>query len=225
MQKDSKFVIEQCYAEKFIAIFNNEMKVIKREAPDFILELNNERIGLEVERIFITKPENRGFIESIFDKAEERLREKYPDIKNLLNFSVDESKFPFEVKMKETTITKIVECAYNAITNNAAPYPDFIKRLSVSNHTDIKLHPNLGAYWLKQLNSKTVIAYINKKEKLIQSYKSNTQLKTQWLLLVVSGIHSESDYSDIEKDSFNIQSQFDKVFLLNDFQAKIFHLK
>ena len=91
-------------------------------------------------------------------------------------------------------------------------------------HNKKRLHPKFGAYMEKDLEAKKISEFINKKESKLDSYRQNTNIE-QWLLLVTEG-HAEYSFN-IENpiELINIPSKFDKIYLMDGFNDKLFELK
>jgi hypothetical protein len=66
---------------------------------------------------------------------------------------------------------------------------------------------------------------ILKKEVLLNKYKSNTSLDKQWLLVVIGATSPDSfEYGD-EPILLGVKSNFDNVYVMEDFNAKIWKIK
>jgi len=66
--------------------------------------------------------------------------------------------------------------------------------------------------------------YIQKKEAKFNQYREASGLERQWLLLV-SGIGSDSfNIEDVELCE-EIESQFEHIYLLEDFEARVTEMK
>jgi len=64
---------------------------------------------------------------------------------------------------------------------------------------------------------------IKKKEKKISSYRENSG-NIQWLLIVI-GSNGESSYNMNKTIEVDIKTEFDKVYVLEDFNNKLYELK
>jgi hypothetical protein len=64
---------------------------------------------------------------------------------------------------------------------------------------------------------------IEKKENKVEKYISNTSCK-QWLLLLIGGVGEHSFY--VRNDlKLNFKTTFEKVFLMEDFDNRLYELK
>jgi hypothetical protein len=89
-------------------------------------------------------------------------------------------------------------------------------------HSEINLYPNFGAWWQKELSSEILQNAINKKEKLLTQYRK-TEYEI-WLLLVIGGTNASS-YEVNDQEEYTINTNFDKVFLLEDHKNQLYQLK
>lgn len=77
---------------------------------------------------------------------------------------------------------------------------------------------------VQNLSANIVYDFIKKKEDKIKKYSSNTGLD-QWLILLAVG-GDEYSYNVIEGLNFEkLDTQFQKVFLLADFDNKLYQIK
>lgn len=221
----SKEVIEICHTGKFIIVFDEKIQLVgKREAPDFVIEYDGEKIGLEVERIF--NPDEVQNIKSkqeLFNKAANEFENKFPSEKLLANYWLQDG-FTFKGNQKNILIEEIVKFTYDLISDKNPPYPSYIEKVDIMNHSGVSFNSNEGAYMIKDLPSENLIKAIEKKEAKVANYKANTGLDSQWLLLV-SGIGLDSfgiEDAEIPKE---VESQFEHIFLLEDFDARVTKIK
>jgi hypothetical protein len=201
----------------FIVVSGENIRLLeKREAPDFIIEQNGKKIGLEVERIF--NPDVVQNIKSkkeLFDKAAIKFESTFPHVKLLANFWLDDS-FTFHGSQKSSLIQEICNFIYEVSSGNAPTSPSYIKEFQIMEHSGVCFNFNAGAYFVKDLPNANLIKAIEKKEEKVAGYISNTGIDSQWLLLV-SGIGAESFRIDTTEMTNNIKSQFEHIYLLEDF--------
>ena len=93
----------------------------------------------------------------------------------------------------------------------------------MTDHSEKSLGVNLGAWWVKDVTKELITKAVRKKELKISAYKENTG-KTQWLLIVI-GSTGESSYNLYNPFEINLKTVFDKVFILEDFNNKLFEIK
>lgn len=83
---------------------------------------------------------------------------------------------------------------------------------------------NFGAHMVHNLTENIVYDFIQKKENKIEKYTRNTGLN-QWLILLAGGV---KEYSyDVPKglNFEQLDTKFEKVFLLADFDNQLFEIK
>ena len=97
--------------------------------------------------------------------------------------------------------------------------------MNVQPHSKISFNYNEGTYNQEELENEIVLSAIEEKESKIENYTKNSGTEFQWLLLVNSEAGSDSfdtyDFEGIE----NIQSKFEHIFLLKDFNCEIVKIK
>jgi len=114
----------------------------------------------------------------------------------------------------------------NYVQNNDLPENDYIENLVLMPHSKLSFDCNLGAWWQRNLNLQKLNSVIIKKESKINNYRINSGIKEQWLLVVIGSL-GESSYAieSIEALKFTFETGFDKIFLLEDFQANLYEIK
>ncbi len=220
-----KEVLEVCHLANFIISYDESLKIIeKRESPDFVVEHHGNQIGLEIERLFnLDEVQNIKSKQDLFKKAAISFEAKHPEIKILANFWLNDG-FTFRGNEKGLLIEEITDFTYELISGNKPTYPIYIKDVDIMKHSRVSLNFNEGAYMVDDLPPENLIEAINKKEAKVTEYKANTGFDSQWLLLV-SGIGSESfGIKDVELPT-KIKSQFEHIFLLEDFDARVTKIK
>ena len=90
-------------------------------------------------------------------------------------------------------------------------------------HSQKNVNVNFGAYMQQHITKDLILEYIAKKEKKCSSYRQNTELP-QWLVLVIGGT-GQSSFEVNDLFSIEIISDFDKIFLYEDFDNNLYELK
>lgn len=225
-QSDYQKQVEICQLGKLLAAYFPDFWIEEvREQPDFIISDGNKRVALEHQSILdIETKRTHGFFENLFHIAERDLQmdDSLPNF--LVNCYLDKKNLSFKnsdknrlIEIIKSTVTEFV--LYGNVQEN-----ELIKRAIKMPHSQKNLCVNFGAYMVKDLDKETLTEFIDKKEKKLSSYKQNTDLK-QWLLLVVSGV---GEYSfDVDKPilGLDIDSGFDKIYLMLDFENILYELK
>lgn len=222
--KNQQKISETCHLGKFLIFFNGELEISKlSEKPDFILTNGQNMIGLEHQIIVDFGPKEReGFYKNIFDKAELDLKadETIPNF--LANCYIKPyAKFKINQKEELIEIVKIVIKEY-VLTDELMDNP-IIDRIFKSPHSQKSINANLGGWWRKDITTEIIEKAIKKKEDKLAHYQKN-EIIEQWLLLVI-GSNGESSYDMDEKLKFNSETDFDKVYVLEDFNNNLFELK
>ena len=222
--KNHQKILELCHIAKFLSFFEDKFRIEKiNEEPDFILSSTSEKIGLEHQILIDNRTkEKEGFIENLFKQAEQILAEEN-DIQNFIaNIYVN----PFvEIKIndKRQKIIEIVDLLKDYLKTRKLSKNEIIDEILILPHSQISLCPNFGGWCQKHVTPDLLINAIAKKERLINNYIQKTNLK-QWLLIVIGGV-GDSSYEFDNRFDFEIESQFDKIFLMEDFDYKLYEIK
>ena len=73
------------------------------------------------------------------------------------------------------------------------------------------------------LKDDIVKKFIKKKELKVRSYREKSGIKEQWLLLVAGSLNRDS--YEIKKGFDGVRTDFDRIYLLDDFKGKYYKLK
>ena len=223
---DKKTTLEICSASKFlVALGDDEIKILeKTESPDFLIERNGKQIGLEVRELKTKRIETINFIQNLFKKAEKVFKESVPDKKILVNFWLNEP-FMFKTDERSEIAGKIALYIQSKIQNNFSAKPDFIKEIDIQSHTDTSFFYNEGGYGQIPLDNEIILGAIEDKESKINNYMENSKTEFQWLLLVNSEVGSDSfdtfEFEGIEE----VETEFEHIYLLKDFDCQIIQIK
>ncbi len=222
--KNRQKILEISHVGKFLMFFDNQIKIDQlSEKPDFILKGQLGKIGLEHQVVIDPKSKKReGFYENIFSIAESELQ-KDSELPNFLANCYIKPYLNFKLKEKNNLISLIKKVVKQYVLNDLLLDNPLIERIRKMPHSRISVCVNLGAWWQKDLNEEIIERAIEKKNNLISSYKLNSG-KTQWLLLVI-GSNGDSSYLMDENIELNINSPFDKIYVLEDFSNRLFELK
>ena len=222
--KNRKKILEIQHVAKLFLFLEDKYKIEKlSEEPDFIISSNNLRIGLEHQLLIDSAPkETEGFFENLCKLAEKELQND-EDLPKLLVTVYDHPLFKIEVGEKKKCVKKICHIIKTYLKFNRLIENDIIQKIVVMKHSQFSLHPNMGAWWQRNINADLLRGAIEKKERKINNYIINTRLP-QWLLIVIGGI-GESSFNYEEDFDFKIESRFDKVFLLEDINNQLYEIK
>jgi len=198
------------------------IKIPDPPLPDFEIEFRNSKIGLEICRVTNSKVRRINCQKGILKSTEDLLKTQHPDFKGHLNINFNE--FNVESHEKRLLCQELMEFIlnYNREGSSALEYPSFIKRISFIPFDSISLNLS-GSYWVGDLNQEIQIQ-IQKKNARTYNYRSRNQYAKVWLLLVIHGNSPESDFNKLDDEVFNIPSKFDCIWILNEFEKRIYHI-
>jgi len=201
---------------KFISCLKSEVIEIEdvvNESPDFKLRISDKAVGIELVEVIdsnITKPKTT---QVFLDKAKLRFKEIYPEIKIFATFSFENEELTFNKKNKQAIIEQICLATYNCFIGKYE-YPDFITEISIHSNKHLEFS-HLWVGYGRDLNSSILIEKIQEKEAKIETYKSNSGIEEQWLLMVIqNGAPNSYDFEFINE--FEYSSKFDRVYLLEE---------
>lgn len=213
---------------KFLVQFSNVHIKEVREKPDFIIEFNENLIGLEHEE----KPieglrKKEGSIADIFNKVEERLKasNQYRNIEIKYKGNPD---FNYVSSKKQEYINDLANVVKYFLKYEELLKNDIVSELKRSETEEPKLvfSKIMGEWWdINSITHADISDSINKKETKIDSYIKNTELE-QWLLIVIGrGEQSAFDLNEEIKNEIEIKSRFERIYLMEDFIGEIHRLK
>lgn len=222
--KTRQKVIEVCHVGKFLTFFNNEITIDSlQEEPDFILSSKEGKIGLEHQIVVDSEArEIEGFYKNIFLIAESEMKSD-PDLPNFFANCYLASNLAYKLKDKPKLIEIVKEVVKEyVLTGNLKENP-LIERIWKMPYEEIGFSPNFGGWWQKEITEEIIVEAIKKKEKKISQYRTNTSLP-QWLLIVIDSGGSSS-YNRAGKLNLSVESEFDKIYILEDFHNKLYEVK
>lgn len=120
-------------------------------------------------------------------------------------------------------ITLLTELVKHFILTGELSENSIVKEAHKMRHTKKSVNPNFGAYWQKTITKDLIIEHILKKESKVSIYRHNTGLP-QWLVLIIGSV-GQSSFEVNELLSIELTTKFDKVFLFEDFDNKLYELK
>lgn len=219
--------IELCQVGKFLSLLDFPTTIVeRRESPDFIISYNGELIGLEHESILDEKvASSYRSVSDLFNDAAKLFSNKYPDIKILVNIYLSVDRLVFKKHERAVLIDEIIDFISNYINDSETIKPDFIDRLSVSKHSRVNFVYNPGAHYVESLNEERLMSAIEKKENKIADYIQKSNIQKQWLILTTGTYGPDSfEYGD-SPFQINITSNYDRIYLLEDFNSVLWKIK
>ena len=223
-RKNRKKILEICHAGKFLMLVDQGLKISEvSEKPDFIITDGQNLIGLEHQIIVDPKEkEKEGFYRNIFDQAELELkREK--DLPNFLANCYLKPHLEFKISKKQEFIETVAKTIKKFVQTEILDENPIIESIFLMSHTGISISENFGAWWQKNLSLEALSNAIEKKEKLLATYKASCG-NEQWLLLVIGSTGGSSFVID-NQTKYVIDSEFDRVYILEDFYNNLYRIK
>lgn len=219
-----KKTTELCHTGKFLATYFNEFDILKiQESPDFIVGNKFLRIGLEHQIIVNNNiKEKEGFYENIVQKIEDNIKDDKNIPNCLVNLFFDLSK-PYKINEKNNIIDELTQIVKKFVLDDFLVENNYVGYAIKMRHSGKSVNANFGAYIQKEISKELIVKNISKKEILINKYIENT-FDEQWLLLVI-GSNGDSSLEVFNIFDLNIESRFKRIFLYEDFNNKLFHLK
>ena len=219
--KNKKKIYELIDMGKFIYCFDRELKILAcDEQPDFIIEKTGRKIGVEHTQIF-NQPQQHllGKLKLFLEETKSRVISKKTNATGLFNVKLDTSKINIPGRdfmllkkheldiFSEQLADHLVSMAQKTITA-----PDFIE--SIVAYPNPTLDIVLAESYLKQLIDPVHLdERIHEKEKRLERYKKNKQVDDCWLLLILSGKVSSSNFGWMSSQIFQHTTGFDRIFL------------
>jgi len=222
---DGKKILELCQFGKLLSTYFVEYDIIdgNREEPDFIIENENEKVGIELMRIFdIETKIQEGYFETICNTAQKILEVD----SNFPNFLICVYIHPNLKKcqsLKKKYVDILVDVVKDLVLNNKFTKNELVSHATINKHSQKSIYPNLGAYFQKTITEHQIIESIKSKEKKLPTYIENSVSK-QWLVLVIGNVGASSLEVSEMFEMNTIETNFDRVFLYEDFGNKLFEL-
>jgi hypothetical protein len=222
--KNQQKILELCHVAKFLSFFESKYTIDKiNEMPDFILNSSLKKIGLELQVLVDNKTiEREGFFRNLFIQAESLLKED-SDVDNFLANIHIKPNANVKINEKQDMIKKLVSIIKQYLKTGILIENEVIERIRTMPHSQISLCPNFGGWIQKYVSEDLLIKLIQKKERLIDNYINNTGLN-QWLLIII-GSTGESSYELNNNFEINIDSRFEKIYLMEDFNSRLYEIK
>lgn len=219
--------IELCQVGKFLSLLDFPTTIVeRRESPDFIITYDGEAIGLEHESILDEKiAADYQSVSGLFNDAAKLFSHKYPEIKILANIYLSVDRFSFKKHERAALTDIIIDFISKYLYDSTSIKPDFIDSLTISKHSRVNFVYNPGAHYVESLSEERLISAIEKKESKIADYIKKSNIHKQWLLLTTGTYSPDSfDYGD-PPFRRNIISDYDRIFLLEDFHSVLWRIK
>ncbi len=221
-------ILEVCQVGKFVYKIDSGIKIIDKPQPpnpDFIIEFDNRLIGLEHTQI-LTEDANRFFkVKNLFDYAKQKFEQKYPNVKVHATISIQNDQWDYKQKDKSKLAEQIADSVQWTRLGLEFDLPEKITQIKTTNHSKVTFSYNEINWQSKYLTRERLRSEISKKEDKINGYQnSEKDLYELWLVLFIGSLSSVS-YELNESENYQMESKFDRVYLMADFDAKILRIK
>ncbi len=211
---------------KFLYILDNtiQIKEVFRESPDFVLEVNDHNIGIELMDLIIRNPEKEkeGILASLFKEIESELKLNTNENFGIYRVVFLKENFSLKKKVRENIKREF----FDLVNNEQNIETKYIKKIvKIPSKTTIDVYRGLTTV-VGHLDREVVERHIECKNDLLKSYQ-NENLSKFWLLLVINGVEKSSDYSFIHNEITDkeFETNFDRIFIFDFYSAEIFELK
>ena len=221
-------LLEVCQIGKFAFKIDSEIRILDKPQPpnpDFIIQFNQKSIGLEHTQI-LTDDASRFFkVKSLFDYAEQIFRKKYPNINVHASLSVKDDCWDYRQKDKPKLAEKVADFVHWKMCGLNFNFPDKITEIRTDKHSQVSFTYAENNWQAAYLTKERLQAEIGKKEGKISGYKkSDKKLAELWLVLLIGSLSSVS-YELNEEVNYEMESEFDRVYLMTDYDARIIRVK
>lgn len=222
---DPKKQSELSHLAKFILSYDKTISILRlHESPDFIIFYQNKNIGVEVRQLLTKRAESIRYIQKLFDDAAKAYKQQFPQEKVHVNFHLAEG-FNYKKREKGALINFIVDYVHNELNKISSPVPPFIKSYDLQPYSDVSFSYNDGAYSAETLLDEVVLESIEDKEAKIEDYIAASGTEKQWLLLVNKEAGSNSFDTEDFDGNLGIETKFEHIFLLKDFDMQFVEIK
>ncbi|WP_158960637.1 hypothetical protein [Myroides fluvii] len=222
-----KEILEVCQIGKFVYKIDCEINIVdkpKPPRPDFIIEYDSKLVGLEHTRIFSENADNYNRTKSIIEYSEKVYRKIFPEDKVHATISIIDDNIEYKQSEKKSIaieIAKYVNCVKNQI---AVEKPTFIENVRTRIHSQIDFTYKEKKWEAGYLTKERLEEAIRKKETRLEIYKKGeTEILEYWLVLLIGSLSSAS-YELKENENYEMLSEFDRVYLMTDFDAEIIRI-
>lgn len=221
-------VLEVCQIGKFVYNVDSYIKIIdkpKPPCPDFIIEYDNKIVGLEHTRILTEDAWRYYRVKTLLDYSEQEYKRKYSNVNVHAIISVRNDDWNYSQREKPILAGKIADYVEWTRLKLDFDLPKEITKIRTTDHTEVSFSFHEKNRRIKYLTKERLKAEIEKKEAKILQYKSSdVRLMELWLVLLVGSLSSAS-YELNNAENYLVDSKFDRVYLMEDFYAKIIRIK
>lgn len=224
---EKKEVLEVCQIGKFIHEIDAQIWIRdkpKPPNPDFIIEYKNKLIGLEHTQI-LTEDASRYYrIKTLLNYAEQIFEIKYPNTNVHGTFSIQNDELNYKQSEKLVLAERIADMVQWTRLGIEFELPEYITRIKTTKSSQVTFSYKEKSWQAEYLSKERLQEEVSKKETKISKYKtSEKRLSEYWLVLLIGSLSSVS-YELNESIDYSIESKFERVYLMADFDAKIIRI-
>jgi hypothetical protein len=224
---EKKEVLEICQIGKFVHKIDTNIRITdkpKPPSPDFIIEYKNELIGLEHTQV-LTEDASRYFkIKTLLAYAEKEFEKKYPNTNVYAQISIQNDELNYKQSEKAQLAEEIVDMVHSKLQEMEFDLPEYITQIKTSKHSKVSFSYKEENWQAGYLSKERLQEEVLKKETKISKYKtSEKKLSEYWLVLLIGSLSSVS-YELNESVDYTIKSEFERVYLMLDFDAKVIRI-
>lgn len=217
-------------AGKFIMITGLPIRLVEtEERPDFVIEYNGDRIGVEHTQL-VKKSEQHavGKALTLLNWAANYVGKMRPDVTGLFDVclltdgAVYTGKEFMELTKREMSVVAGILGDYiiSLYAETSGPTPGFIER--ASQYANNMLNIRLSEIFIRrQLEASVLAERIAEKECKVGQYKANKGLTACWLLVVHSLSVSSASFHIDPADLPVGHGVFDRIFIMDSFAETI----
>lgn len=225
---EKKEILEVCQIGKFVYKIDTDIRIIEKTqppSPDFIIRHKNKQIGLEHTQI-VTEDASRYFkIKSLLEYSEQVFKSKYPNLNVHATISILNDQLDYKQSEKAELAENIADFVQFIKSGHKFDLPDYITEIKTTIHSHVSFTYRERNWQSKYLTRERLKQEITKKEKKISGYKnSEFNLEEHWLTLLIGSLSSVS-YELNEMEDYKMDSNFDRVYLMADFDSIIIRIK
>lgn len=214
----------------FLYFLNNGALLVEcGERPDFVVELDGKRIGVELTDLTAEELAAQvNVLKKVFVQATEILRTNSATT-GLYNVSIDPGKIDFEGKAvaalskqeRSALATQIASYIQQMIEGKQADFLPYIDGVVTVSHNVLEVVAS-EPYFNQKYSEDKFIATLQKKEQKLEAYRQQSGLEQLWLLVVMNGVTAESNVH-ITPDMLptHHSTAFDRIYLFNFFKQTI----
>ncbi len=225
---EKKEILEVCQIGKFVYKIDTEIRITAKPqppSPDFIISHKNKQIGLEHTQILTDDASRYYKIKNLLNYSEQVFSSKYPNTNVHATISILNDKLDYKQTEKAELAEKIADFVQWTRIETEIDLPEYITGIRTTRHSQVSFSYKEKNWQAEYLTRERLKKEILKKETKISGYeKSEFKLDEYWLTLLIGSLSSVS-YEMNEMENYEMESKFDRVYLMADFDAKIIRIR